>query len=353
MSARVGQADDDQGVAQLDGVWVLYDGDCPMCRSVAQALRIRRWYGSLHLVDARQSREHPLYRDVTRRGLSLDEGMVILADGQVFHGKDALTFVARFGDPINPTTILSTMLFRAKVVAATLYPVLRGCRNLLLAIKGVGQIDNLNAAARPAFQPTFQPVFGDAWPRMPDVFHRHYANWPFSDDMTVVEGVMDIACHGPMRWLAPVINRMGQIPAMNVGGVAVRDEYRSDPATRAFHFRRIFSLPGGRVYEFRSRMLQVDGAEMVEIMRFGLCWRFRCGWDGEKVVLSHRGYGLSVFGIRLPLPLGLLIGRSDAEETAVDNETDDDTFDMVTRIVHPWWGLVYEYKGRFTVTESP
>lgn len=345
MSAATGKVTDGHGVADRGGVWFLYDGECPMCRSVAQAVRIRERYGSLHLVDARQAKDHPLYLDAMRRGLSLDEGMVIYADGDAFHGKDALTFIARFGDPINPTTILSKVLFRAKFVAGSLYPLLRGCRNMLLAIKGVEQIDNLKAAGRP----TFQPVFGDAWQQMPRVFHRHYANRPFSHDLTVAEGVMDIACHGPMRWLAPVMKWMGQIPAMNERGVAVRVEYRSDPATRAFHFLRIFSPPGGRTYEFRSRMLQVDGTEMVEIMRFGLCWRFRYGWDGEKVLLSHEGYSLSIFGFRLPLPLGLLIGRSDAEETAVD----DNTFDMVTRIVHPWWGLVYEYKGRFTVTQTP
>ena len=345
MTADIGIKDAHCDVLVRDGVWFLYDGECPMCRSVAQAVRIRKRYGALHLLDVRQAQDHPLYLDVTRRGLSLDEGMVIYADGQVFHGKDALTFVARFGDPINPTTILSKVIFRAKVVAASLYPALRGCRNMLLAIKGVKQIDNLKTATRP----TFEPVFGDAWHLMPPVFHRHYANRPFTEDVTVAEGVMDIACHGPVRWLAPVMNWMGQIPAMNEHGVSVRVEYRSDPATRAFHFRRIFSMPGDRDYEFRSRMLQVDGAEMVEIMRFGLCWRFRYGWDGEKVVLCHRGYGLSLCGIRLPLPLGLLIGRSDAQETAVD----DDTFEMVTRIVHPWWGLVYEYQGRFTVSQTP
>lgn len=345
MSAETEPTRGGDGRAARTGVWFLYDGECPMCRSVAQAVRIRKRYGSLHLIDARTAQNDPLYLEVSRRGLSLDDGMVIYADGRFFHGEEALTFVARFGDPINPTTILSMVLFRARVAASLLYPLLRRCRNMLLAIKGVGQIDNLTSASRP----TFQPVFGAAWQHMPPVMHRHYANRPYSTDMTVVEGLMDIACHGPVRWLAPVMNRMGQIPAMNERGVAVRVEFRSDPATRAFHFRRIFSLPGGRIYEFRSRMLQLDGADMVEIMRFGLCWRFRCGWDGAKVRLSHRGYGLSVLGLRLPLPLGFLIGRSDAHETAVD----DDTFDMATRIVHPWWGLVYEYKGRFTVVTSP
>lgn len=345
MSADARQAGDDGGFARPAGVWFLYDGECPMCRSVAQAVRIRKQYGALHLVDARHAQDDPLYLEVARRGLSLDEGMVIYADGRFYHGKEALTFVARFGDPVNPTTMLSKLLFRARVVAVSLYPVLRGCRNMLLAIKGVRQIDNLNRGGRP----TFQPVFGDAWPDLPTVMHRHYANRPYSRDVTIIDGIMDIDCHGPVRWLAPVMTRMGQIPAMNERDVPVRIELASDVASRAFQFRRIFSLPDGRVYEFRSRMLQVGGADMVEVMRFGLCWRFRYGWDGTKVCLSHRGYALSLFGIRVPVPLGLLIGRSDAEERAVD----DDTFDMVTRIVHPWWGLVYEYRGRFTIVGMP
>lgn len=345
MSSETGQADRDDGAAARTGIWFLYDGECPMCRSVAQAARIRKRFGSLHLIDARQAQDDPLYLEATRRGLSLDEGMVIYANGRLYHGEEALTFVARFGDPINLTTILSKVLFRFNLSASLLYPLLRGLRNMLLAIRGVGRIDNLVEDC----QATFQPVFGDAWQDMPTVMRRHYANRPYSTDVTIVEGAMDIACHGPVRWLAPVMNRMGQIPAMNERNVAVRVEYRSDQTSRAFHFRRFFSLPAGRVYEFRSRMFQVDGAEMVEVMRFGLCWRFRCSWEGEKVTLSHRGYGLSVLGLRIPLPLGLLIGRSDAEETAVD----DDTFDMATRIVHPWWGLVYEYKGRFTIVGPP
>ena len=35
-----------------------------------------------------------------------------------------------------------------------------------------------------------------------------------------------------------------------------------------------------------------------------------------------------------------------AEEIAVD----DNTFHMNTHISHPWWGKVYEYKGRFKIT---
>ena len=58
------------------------------------ALRLKTHYGAIHLLDARTSTSDPLYREVTARGLDLDEGMAIAADGQIHHGADAVTFVS-------------------------------------------------------------------------------------------------------------------------------------------------------------------------------------------------------------------------------------------------------------------
>ena len=83
-------------------------------------------------------------------------------------------------------------------------------------------------------------------------------------------------------------------------------------------------------------------------MRFGFVWRMHHYWNGTKIVLRHRGYGLSIFGFILPLPLTWLFGAGYAEETAVD----DDTFNMMTHVTHPIWGKIYEYKGQFKMRNS-
>lgn len=328
-------------MTERTGVWFLYDGDCPLCSSVARAVRVRKRYGALHLIDARQAKDHPLYVEATERGLDLDEGMVIFADGRFHHGRSALTFVARFGDPGDLLTLVSKALFWSRTVSAGLYPCLRGIRNALLRRRGVAQIDNLDRRRRP----TFQAIFGDAWTDLPPVMRARYGNRPYSTDLTVLEGRMDIACAGPVRMLAPLVNLMGQIPAKTEGDVPVTVENRSDPGSRAFHFRRTFAFRDGRIHEFRSRVLALEEGGMVEVMRFGLCWRFRCRWDRPRVVLDHVGYGLHLLGWTLPLPIGRLVGTSHAEEIAVDGTT----FDLVAHITHPWWGRIYEYGGRFSV----
>src|ERR1700721_2878296 len=123
------------------GVWFVYDGDCPVCSMAAQALRIKAAYGTLHLVNAREDRDAPLLREIKRRELNLDEGMV--CDGQFYHGEDALRFMARYGDSAGWFNWFNRILFRSETVAKLSYPWMRGIRNLLLRLRGVSKLSNL------------------------------------------------------------------------------------------------------------------------------------------------------------------------------------------------------------------
>lgn len=314
-----------------------------MCSSVAHGLRIKGEFGSIHLLDARTSGDDPLFIEATRRGIDLDEGVLIAAGGRLFHGRHAFKFMARFGDASNLLTAMVRGVMWSDWVSGVIYPWMRQIRGMLLKRRGVARIDNLDLKR----EPIFKPIFGAAWDDMPKVFHLHYANRPYTSDRVRVVGVMDVACAGPMKVLAPLINLLGQIPARNETDVSVAVEYQSDPYTKAFTFVRGFDFAGRAPYMFRSRMLQVESGDVVEVMRFGLCWRLRFDWDGGKVTLNHLGYALNLFGHFLPLPLTWILGAAYCEETAVD----DRTFDMITDITHPLWGRVYEYKGRFKVVE--
>ena len=145
-------------------------------------------------------------------------------------------------------------------------------------------------------------------------------------------------------------------PFFRLAGTLVPYEGDNIPATVAFvsiedsdvfQFDRTFRFPGRPPYRFHSRMKPVGGNELVEFMRFGLGWRMAYAWTGEKVVLSHKGYVVKIFGLLLPLPLELLMGRGHAEETPLN----DNEFSMTMEIVHPLWGKVYGYSGRFRVVE--
>ena len=71
---------------------VVYDGDCPFCSAYARLTRLRQRH-DVELVDARRAPD--LVRRLRERGYDLDEGMVVLADGETHHGEDAAAFLER------------------------------------------------------------------------------------------------------------------------------------------------------------------------------------------------------------------------------------------------------------------
>lgn len=323
------------------GVWFIYDGDCPICTHAADALRIKEEFGSLSTLNAREFSDDPLMLEISRRGMDLDEGMVIYANERFYHGKEALKFMARHGVAKNAFMSTFKAFFWSDVLSRLFYPWMRGCRNWLLRRKNVGRIDNLRLKE----EPIFKSIFGDDWDDLPEVMKRHYANHPYSNQVTIVEGKLEVLCKSPLIWLSPLMKFLEQIPTLNQSNVPVVVRFESDLNSKAFHLNRRFNFAGRKPYVFHSRMLQVSKNEVVEIMKFGLAWKMRYSWDGEKVILAHKGYALSLLGHLIPLPLTLFMGKGYAEEYPID----DKTFEMVMHITHPWWGKIYEYKGRFEV----
>ena len=123
------------------GIWFVYDGDCPLCRSAAKALKIQESVGPLHLLDAREAAGHPLMAEIRAAQLDLDEGMVIKYSGQLYHGAAALMLMALLGSDYGWFNKVNAALFKSKACARICYPVLRGGRNLLLKILGVQKIN--------------------------------------------------------------------------------------------------------------------------------------------------------------------------------------------------------------------
>lgn len=319
-------------------IYFVYDGECPLCQKAALALRIKKRYGELTLIDARTDQTHPLMVQINELKLDLDEGMVIYDGMHFYHGKSALRFMARHGENEGVFNLSNKLLFWSENAALVIYPWLRGLRNWLIRKKNVGRIDNLAHHARPIFQ----PIFGEAWQRLPPVFQKHYANRPYSADQYRVTGKLDVMCAGPIKWFAWVFWMMRGIPPQNENNVPVTVDFKSDENSKALHFDRCFYFQH-KTYRFHSKMIQIKDAEVAEIMdsRFG--WRLEFLWQDQQVKLVHKGYVLALFGHLIPLPITWLIGQGYAQEWSIN----DEQFEMTTNITHPLWGKVYQYNGQF------
>ena len=95
-------------------------------------------------------------------------------------------------------------------------------------------------------------------------------------------------------------------------------------------------------------MVPTGDNNVTEIMAFGICWRSSYHWNGEKVLLKHKGYAFHLFGLFIPLPITWLLGAGNAWETP----TSDTGFNMYVEIRHPLWGKLYGYDGHFELDQS-
>lgn len=118
--------------------WVLYDGECPFCRSYVHFLRLRESIGPVRLIDARQ--DTPERARALAAGLDLNDGMVLGLEGQLYHGAACLNRLSLMSTGSGLINGLFARLFRAEARALSWYPWLRGGRNLALRLLGRKQI---------------------------------------------------------------------------------------------------------------------------------------------------------------------------------------------------------------------
>lgn len=191
--------------------------------------------------------------------------------------------------------------------------------------------------------PIFKPVFADSWKNLPLIFHKHYANRAYSNDIVTVQGKMDISYSWWFTFLLPLCRLLKTLVPYQGKDIATIVKFKSDPLSNKFYYEREFCFPQKKPYKFCSYMQNIDDNLVVEFMRFGIGWKTLFHLNGEKIVLEHAGYVWKLCGIMIPLPLACIIGKGHAEEEAIS----DNKFKMHMEIKHFLFGKVFEYKGEF------
>lgn len=111
---------------------IVYDGACPVCSNYVRFIRLRETVGRVVLLDARDG--GTVVEGLIARGIDLDEGMVLMMDGQVYHGADCVNRLALLSTPSGLFNRLNAWIFRSAAVSRALYPIMRAGRNLLLKL---------------------------------------------------------------------------------------------------------------------------------------------------------------------------------------------------------------------------
>ncbi|MFG6178925.1 hypothetical protein ACGTN6_16945 [Halomonas sp. THAF12] len=111
-------------------------------RHSAPGRRMRLVYdGELELIDKRQESE--ARRELSARGIDLDQGFALQVGDQWNHGSEVLHRLTLLDTRSGVFNQLMYRLFASPQRAARLYPGLKACRNALLRLCRIPPIDNL------------------------------------------------------------------------------------------------------------------------------------------------------------------------------------------------------------------
>lgn len=122
-----------------DEQFIVYDGDCPFCANYVKLQQLRRNIGLVNIINAREGGVEVV--ELKRLGFDLDEGMVLVYRGEVYHGDACIHMLALLSDASNPLSRFIAWLFRSRSVARVLYPVMRAGRNFTLRLMNRRRLD--------------------------------------------------------------------------------------------------------------------------------------------------------------------------------------------------------------------
>ena len=127
-----------------DDVTLIYDGECPVC--TAYSCNVDAGAADVRRVNARTMT--PEVKRAVEAGFDLDEGMVVLHNGELYHGADAMHRMALLAPSAGIRNRLNRLMFGNLAVARAIYPGLRAGRNFLLRLLGRQKIGSLDKQAK-------------------------------------------------------------------------------------------------------------------------------------------------------------------------------------------------------------
>ena len=114
----------------------IYDGECPFCNHFAELLELKSKIKNISILDGRKNPE--LIKDLLMKGYDLDNGAILLKDGDIFHGADAINTVCKLiNHPSSKLLEILSKTFKSSKRTKFIFPFLVRARRLALISKGI------------------------------------------------------------------------------------------------------------------------------------------------------------------------------------------------------------------------
>jgi len=156
----------------VEKIELVYDDQCPVCRTYCQNIKVDDGI-SLSLVDARK--DGPLMEEITKKGLDIDQGMVLKTGDTLYYGSDAMRQISLRAQKKGWLALINRLFFTRQSHADIFYPLGRSLRNGLLRLLGIEDIQNLKP------KNILKHQLGEQWQRLDPNVQERFDNEPEAD----------------------------------------------------------------------------------------------------------------------------------------------------------------------------
>jgi predicted DCC family thiol-disulfide oxidoreductase YuxK len=316
---------------------LVYDDECPLCRTYCRSVKMDDPAARLALIDAR--RDGPQMREITALGLDIDQGMVLKAEGRIYYGPEAMHQLSLRAQRSGWTGWMNRLFFSSPRAARINYALAKSFRAVLLKLIGVDDINNLKAGN------ALKRQLGRGWEELhPDIRNR-FDRDPAPGETVLYAGVMQEIRRSRMGWLFAEFTRVIGNPLTPHAGrdIPMEVALSKAPHKEGVYWRRSYLFPGRKPYVVTSVKRESSRGEMLECVGGGFGMKLKVyARDGALHFESYR-YFWSFLGWMLPLPHWLSPGRTHV----VHRDLGGGDFMFKISMVHDQLGETYFQQGVF------
>ena len=117
-----------------NSVKVIYDGECPFCKSFVYLTNLKKLGYEVSLINAREKSDD-IVRDIAKI-YNLDDGMVVIIGNDILYGYNAARFLTTGFRATNLLAIMYYLVLRNEKFAELFYPILVKARKFYFRIVG-------------------------------------------------------------------------------------------------------------------------------------------------------------------------------------------------------------------------
>ena len=118
----------------MSKITLYYDGDCPICNQFKLYVSLRKKF-EIDLKNAREYRD--LMIEYKKEGMDISEGMILVIDDTLYHGKHAFIKLYALCDNPFPLNGIYKMVSKSMLLSTISYNILTFIRKALLKVKGI------------------------------------------------------------------------------------------------------------------------------------------------------------------------------------------------------------------------